>query len=294
MQGMKFEIGEKYENMKGVFEVTSIEKDSMNIRWEGGEEIVTPIDLQLRIQERMRHEKELAEEQAAEPKKKGKATGAGEKTEFNGLKENDFSSLVSKTTWRSRGQMGGAVTRLLKSKQFVFNSWVASKAPEVHWLDVTRQKDKDVLSQVKFYARVESNRLAFGLYIPAADPNAIGTGDWHTLQKWLERPENDAWLLKQCADQGLCLSDMGMKGFTGTLEPAENEWVHRSADTQNPVNSLAVFFRGLPNADKIDLRIEKRLEKGDAMKKKLEIVDDIAHLFTTLTPLYAAAVPSNR
>jgi hypothetical protein len=57
--GFKFEVGAKYENMKGVYQVVSIQKDSMVIRWNDGSEILTPVELQKRIIDRMAHEEEL-------------------------------------------------------------------------------------------------------------------------------------------------------------------------------------------------------------------------------------------
>ena len=69
---IQFEVGEKYENMKGIFEVLAIKGDLMDIRWVTGEEITTPIALQQRILERMHHEKELAKLKAFQAAKKAK------------------------------------------------------------------------------------------------------------------------------------------------------------------------------------------------------------------------------
>ena len=293
IQEIKFEVGEKYENMKGVFEVISTGKDSMDIRWENGEEVSTPIILQMRIIDRLRREKEIEAEEAAQKTKKAKAPASRGTKGFDGLEEDDFSNLVSKTTWRGRGQIGGAVSRLLKSNQFDFNSWVVLRKPEVHWLDATRQKQKDTLFQVKFYARVDEGSLGFGFHIPAADPSASGNNDRHVLLKWLDRPENDAWLLKQCASQDLCLLDRGLKGFTGTLKPDAHQWVYRSDQDETPEKSLTSFFTKIDNSDKIELLIEKRMTKAEAMEKEQGIADDIAGLFNSLMTLYAAATPLN-
>ena len=54
----KFEVGSMYVNMKGVYKVISIQKNSMVIRWENGSEATTTLDLQMRIIERMALEKE--------------------------------------------------------------------------------------------------------------------------------------------------------------------------------------------------------------------------------------------
>ncbi len=56
MSIIEFEVGEKYENMKGVYEVLSVEGNTMRIRWESGEEIMTTVSLQRQIIMRMRQE----------------------------------------------------------------------------------------------------------------------------------------------------------------------------------------------------------------------------------------------
>jgi len=66
----KFEIGVKYENMKGVYEVISIHNDSMLIRWGDGSEVLTPLDLQRRIIDRMALEKELRQQEKVEAQAK--------------------------------------------------------------------------------------------------------------------------------------------------------------------------------------------------------------------------------
>ena len=55
----KFEVGSTYKNMKGAYEVVSIHKDTMVIRWDDDQRITTSVDLQKRILERMRYDKEL-------------------------------------------------------------------------------------------------------------------------------------------------------------------------------------------------------------------------------------------
>lgn len=66
----KFEVGSTYKNMKGVYEVVSVHKDAMVIRWNDGSEADTTVDLQMRIIERMAFEKELEEQKKKKEKKK--------------------------------------------------------------------------------------------------------------------------------------------------------------------------------------------------------------------------------
>jgi hypothetical protein len=62
----RFEVGATYENMKGVYEVISIQNDAMVIRWEDGNEVATPMDLQKRIIERMAYEEKLRQQEEIE------------------------------------------------------------------------------------------------------------------------------------------------------------------------------------------------------------------------------------
>jgi hypothetical protein len=290
---IKFEVGEKYENMKGVFEVVAIRRDSMDIRWEDGEEISTPIDLQQRIIERMRFEKELEAAQKAQKAKKAKASASKGGKHFEGLEDNDFSNSVSKTTWRGRGQLGGAVALRLKAKQFKFNSWAVLRKPEVSWLDVVRQKQPDIKLQAKFYARVEDANLFFGVHIPAPDPSGTEESDWHALMAWLDKPENDSWLNKQCGSHDLCLRDLSNQGFTGTLEAKDGQWVQKGLDDkETDVDSLSAFLLAAGKSGAVDLRIEKRLAKEAAIEKKQSIAGDMSTLFENLMPVYAAAAHS--
>ena len=61
MDNVDFEVGQKYENMKGHYEVLSIDKDVMRIRWESGEEINTTVILQEQITKRLNREQEEGE-----------------------------------------------------------------------------------------------------------------------------------------------------------------------------------------------------------------------------------------
>lgn len=56
MQHVEFEVGQRYKNRKGTYEVLSIDGDVMHIRWKAGEEIATTVTMQSRILDNMQHE----------------------------------------------------------------------------------------------------------------------------------------------------------------------------------------------------------------------------------------------
>jgi hypothetical protein len=70
MNGIQLEVGQQYENRKGVYEVLAIAGDDMRIRWETGEEVVTTVTLQRRVIEDMQREREQPPTQSrAQPAK---------------------------------------------------------------------------------------------------------------------------------------------------------------------------------------------------------------------------------
>ncbi len=289
IEQIRFEVGEKYENMKGVFEVIAIHRDSMDIRWESGEEISTPIALQQRIIERMEHEKELEEEQVSRAKKTKAASGRSAKP-FSGLENGDFGTSVAKTVWRGRGQLGGSVSRRLKKGTHKFSSWAVLREPEVQWLDVARQKRRDLPFQIKFHARLDETGLNFGVHLPGPDLAAAAEGDWQPVLAWLAAPENEAWLTDVCKSHELLIRDGSQGAFSGVLEIQDDGWIHRTADGQMlPVDRLAAFLAAAGKKASPDLRIEKRMDKEAVIEREQHIAEDLAALFEALMPLYTAA-----
>ncbi len=69
MVDIDFTVGEKYENMKGTYEVVTIRGEAMRIRWDDGEEVTTTRTLQTQIIHRMQMERE-AVEKSKKPKKR--------------------------------------------------------------------------------------------------------------------------------------------------------------------------------------------------------------------------------
>lgn len=57
-QHNKFEVGQQYTNRKGTYEVIDIDKNTMIIRWENGEEATTSVTMQSRILDNMQRELE--------------------------------------------------------------------------------------------------------------------------------------------------------------------------------------------------------------------------------------------
>ena len=84
---IEFEIGQKYKNRKGAYEVIAIEGNSMTIRWKSGEEIVTTTTMQQRIIETMQIEYPKLVLDSDWAKRKDVKQYSGEPTTHNTAKE---------------------------------------------------------------------------------------------------------------------------------------------------------------------------------------------------------------
>ena len=136
----------------------SVDGDAMRIRWDTGEEASTSVALQAKILANMN--RELND---AAARKRGAVPNAfGEF--FRGLQLADFADDVTGTHWRSREQLGGAVTKLLDVRE-PYNSWSIYGRPEIHWASVSRYRLHHPSLQAKFFAKANTVEILVGLYI---------------------------------------------------------------------------------------------------------------------------------
>ncbi len=289
LPSIEFEVGEKYTNEKGLFEVLSIKGDKMTIHFENGQELTSDIALQRRIQERRQWEKILSEKK--EQSSAGKAHASSRKAEpFAGLQSEDFRNKLSGTKWRSRAQLGGSVTRQLASSRFKLNSWSAKRRNEIHWADETHWKKKTVPHCAKFFAHADETSFAWGFYVERPDATGADSIDWDTFIAWLRDAKNDAWLRTVALEQGLEIYDAHNACFGGVIRAREDDWEIDGSSVRNSSATLGECIDSWRATAWLDLMIAKRIPKAAAMEKKEAIAGDVAVLFDRLMPLYEAAV----
>lgn len=292
MKNFKFEVGKKYENMKGPYEVLSIEGDGMRICWDTGEETTTTKSFQRKVIERMQQERELQEKARLKAKSAAKrnADAASNRKRFEGLKEKDFSRKVSGTTWRRRHGLGGAVSVCLKSDAHEIKSWPVSRKPIIHWADVQHHNLKGLSSQANFFAAIDETVLTFGFAVERSGRAKDAESDWNAFVAWLKDIENDAWLKKTAAEQNLSVFIHRNKAaFSDTIMVEDGRWSLCGKKGREELESLPNFLEGLPAGTRVNLKIAQRVQKKDAIARKGKIAKDIEQLFETLMPLYEAS-----
>jgi hypothetical protein len=280
-----FRTGERYENRRGLFEVVSINGDSLQIRWDTGEVVNTSVDLQAKILRNM--EKELTD--AASQKRKRTPKSFGEF--FRGLRAEDFSDDVTGTHWRSREQLGGAVTRLLEAKE-IFNSWSIYGRPEVHWASVARYGRNHPSLQAKFFARINQEHILFGLYVERSDKRTDYRDDWIKFLSWCENLENLRWLHATMLGNKAILTNpyegWPDLSFNGRIEPTDEgfSWNRGGEKTVVARDDLPQVLKSLPADLWLNIVLGRVLARGPAVAEGERIAATIAEWFNALLPVY--------
>ncbi len=288
MNQIEFEVGGRYENMKGIYEVLSIGDDTMLIRWENGEEATTEIDFQKRIIERMDFEKRQGIEKKA--RKAQKADGGRGK--FEGLTENDFSRKVSGTTWRRRSCLGGAVKVFPESDRHDLKSWSIARKPMIHWADAKHRNPGIFDLQSKFFVRLSDDKLFCGYCIERPGKTDDGKGDWDAFLAWLKEEQNERKLKEIAFDRSLVVYQFNKDGeVSWKIRPVDDKWMIEKKGSEKPLESLHGFLEDFSSAARrMDLQIAKAMDKEDVIAKGIGIAEDISRVFENLFPLYEASL----
>jgi len=290
MNTVPFQVGNAYENEKGIYEVLSLDErsDAMSIKWESGEEVTTSIALQRGIIERRRFEFEAA---TAVKKPRGRKPPPVPITPFEGFNESDFSGSVAGTTWRTQKALGGTVAAQLAPDSARVDSWAVFGMPEVHWMDVEHPRDQRGL-EARLFVRLDKEHLYYGFHVEGSAEESQTEDHWHGFfVEWLRDEENESWLKEIAGKYDLCIEDTkeDERPFDGQISVADGCWCLKSGGKPKKVESLATFLKELPPGASVDIQIVKITGKDDTIARGDKIAGDISGLFEALMPLYKAA-----
>lgn len=282
----EFNVDKHYENEKGVFRVVSIHGDEMIIRWESGEEIRTEIELQRRIAERRQREKR---ERETAGKPFTQSTSTQEKTVFSGFVPADFKKSGSGTKWRSRSQLGTAVARKIDTTEFKFNSWAFGNKPEMHVQDIEHHGHEEADYQARFFVRVDGQALYYGFRVARPDTKKGTSPDWNAFSAWLSQQENEQILHATAVRDNLSLCNLASPS-SGSLLALDVGWGADKSGREPCKEALKGYIDETPQTRPFDLQLTGTIDKDAAVACGLDIIGNIAQLFTRLLPLYQAAV----
>lgn len=284
MDKIEFNVDDQYENEKGVFTVISLHRDEMVIRWESGEEIRTPIELQRNIQKRRMWEKLQKEAEEAAAKNKSSKGQPG----FSGFKATDFKVSASKTNWRGRNKLGGAVARKLPDTTFAFNSWAFSTKSELHWQDTDqRKKDKDAIG-ARFFVRLNPQSLTCGFSVTRQAEQNGPSKDFESFAAWLADEDGDTELHVLAEKDDLAVYNHARPAQEG-LRPAKSGWKTGEGKNTVRLDTIIQSIEDSPETTGFQLEVSKKMDKIEAIARGEAIIEDISEQFTRLMALYRAA-----
>lgn len=286
MNPHRFTVGANYENEKGSFKVLVIKGESMLIEWDSGEQITTPIALQEKILTR------IEKEANAPANLKGAASPVWMGRTFTGLQAEDFKDGVEGTHWRSREQLGGAVTRQLASP-VPFNSWSIYRRPEIHWAAIGRYRADDAWVQAKFFIRLQEEIGLYGFYIERSNNRTESRVDWLNLMNWLAVEDHLNWLHQLLKETGMSIFDPYPEfelAFNRSIRPKGKGWIVEYPDSSKKALEKAKLASHLTEIDDnawLNLVIGFRRPKEEFLAQGVNVAIEIAEGFNHLLPIYA-------
>ena len=108
---------------------------------------------------------------------------------------------------------------------------------------------------------------------------------------WMAQEENNRHLLALAEENNLTISN-GADAQPVALLSKNGAWCLSDGLKQKAVDSVSAFIGSIAIADgTVSIEIAKKADKKEALAAGKQIAEDVAKLFTRLSPLYHAAWP---
>lgn len=304
-----FEVGGKYRNRDGEYEVVAIDGDQMTIRYADGRTVTSPIRLQARIWENMMMEEEIKQEvpPTRKPRRSSKATGSAASAidkfgrNFQGLEEKDFQGSVVGTTWRSRPMLGGLLAkRLWRLSGKPFESRAIYNRPEVHVYQPQFYVSEHSLMEAKFQFVLEETGVEHGFYVEKNSDEMDDLWDWLRFldsfrtqpAMWEQLPQamtehNLEWIASIKDQDGVVLSTVRVSIQDG--KPVMRDDAGRDYGMVT-WDDFAEYLRNIDSEHWCDLHLLARIEKSQAIALGVQLAGQVAEAWNAQLPLYLASV----
>ena len=290
MTTYSFNVGDRFENRKGPYEVISVDGPYMVIRWDNGEEIRTDVKGQAKVLRNMQLEIET-------PKQKRRSTPAWFGESFAGLQEHEFGQDVTGTHWRAREMLGGLVTHSIEAQGLQLNSWSIYKRPEVQIADVVAYGRYEAHFQAKLFLAMMHGDLWAGLLIERSNNLVEPRHDWNAFVQWISTHEAD---LRAVVEQhGLSIFDpyatwTGV--FKGIVTANDGQWLYQREEQGHPVllASLSEVLHSLDNNQWLNFIIAHGYPKHYAIERGRAIGTEIGSMLNALVPAYRGSIMDGR
>ncbi len=289
-----FEVGGKYRNRHGEYEVINLEGPKMVIRYSNGNSLETTVELQARIWWNIQAEQNM-KSPTHKPGPRPPRRQRGLK--FQCLQDRDFQKGVAGTSWRARTSLGGLLAqRMSDTTQYFFQSHAIYRRAEVHIVQPTHYDTKTKLRKAKFVLELDSECARYGFYIEKNDGPMDDT--WHWLD-FLASLDSDPELCRTVETTmrklglrwEICVWDEG--GLMAQMGASPDGLIWKQKDRDEPEEvSWSGFVKRLRDIETekwCDLYLCADIAKDEAIAAGIHLVDTVTEVYRALLPLYEAS-----
>ena len=301
-----FEVGGRYRNRIGEYEVVEIQDPEMVIRYDSGETATVKQAIAARIWENIQIDELIEKEGGASRPRSRRSTSGASGTRrssrdrwgarFQGLQKGDFQKSVTGTSWRARPNLGGALAlRMVGVAGRDFESHALYRRAEVHIVEPKYYKKADRLREAKFELDLDAERARYGLYIEKSDQPMDKSWDWLSC---LDALEGDA-ALRSGIEEAMRRLDLHWELWMGEGEYVAQVgigqdaliWVEQEGNESQEI-SWAEFverLRSLEAKTWHDLHLCVRLDKEQVIAQGQGLANTVVAVYKALLPLYEAS-----
>jgi hypothetical protein len=293
-----FEIGGKYRNRKGEYEVISMEDLDMVIRYADGTLLDTPIVDQARICRNIRVEEARKQVKTSPVKAKPRKRQVPINSSSVGLVEDDFKKGVAATSWRRRTELAGSIAQQISDlSSRWFQSYAIYRQAMVHIAEPRFYNSEPKWHLAKFVFELNPDSARYGFYIERNKGEMDVTWHW---PKFISAIETDSAL------QRAIHSAMGRLDLSWRVSEGENEgltaevvagpdgslaWKSAHSDSAEGISWLdfAGRLREVAPDRAYDLFLIASFPKDAAIAEGSQLAGRAAEVCAALLPLYDAS-----
>ena len=292
-----FEIGGKYRNRRGEYEVIELEGSRMVIRYSDGNRLETNVEMQQRIWQNIQAEERLKKPtriSSSRQQQRGGQRGLA----FQGLEEHDFKRGVAGTSWRSRKNLGGMLAqRMSDTTPHFFQSYAIYRRAEVHIVRPAYYHSDTRWRETKFVFDLDEQCARYGFYIEKNDGPMDDTWHWLHFVSALDKDKGLRGEVKAAMDNlnlhwEVYVWDDG--GLIAEVRVAQDGliWDWQDTDKAEDISwdDFTKRLQGIETQKWCDLHLCARMIKDKAIGLGIQIVDPVTEVYRALLPLYEASI----
>jgi len=292
-----FQVGEKYRNREGEYEVIGLDGSKMVIRYSNGKVLETTVEMQTRIWENIQADASMSlPDQTFGPRPSRQRRGGQRGLAFQGLQDHDFKKGVAGTSWRARTSLGGLLAqRLSDTSPHFFQSYAIYRRAEVHIAQPMFYDTETKLRNAKFVFALNPECARYGFYIEKNDGPMDDTWHWPNFLIALEGdPKLQQEIESAMRQLGLCweVYVWAEGGLLARMRASSTGLMLEQQDDEPEEASWSVFTKRLRNIDTekwCDLHLCTFSVKDQVIAAGIQIVDTVTKAYQKLLPLYEAS-----